>query len=155
MSRESNGAIQVRVCNTYSLGFANRLTNLTAESCRIPKQRIGDVIHEMLAECAARQHEESFHPMRAIQRVSDQIAQAVSERDPAPLRSYIDRLPEPDRTLIGLRMSGLSCRQMAQRLGLDRQHILQVLSMRMAAMASIDACAQPIKRTGEQSQLDE
>ena len=151
MSRESKGAVRVRVCKTHSVAFANRLTNMTAESFRIPQQPIGELIHEMLGECAARQHDDSFHPMRAIQPVCDQIAQAVSERDPHPLLSYIDKLPEPDRTIIGLRMSGLSYREMAQRLGLDRRHVLEVLSMRMAAMAAIDACAQPIKRTGKQS----
>jgi hypothetical protein len=74
MSRESIGVIRILGRKTQSLGSANRLTYLTAECFRIPKERIGDLIHQMLLECAARQNEESFHPIRAIRRLSDQIA---------------------------------------------------------------------------------
>jgi hypothetical protein len=138
---------QIRACDPYSLGFANRLTYLTSGCLRIPKERLSDLIHEMLRECAARQDEDLYHPIRAIRQVADEIAQTASERDPGPLLSYIDKLPEPDRTILELRMAGLSYRETAQRLGLERDHVLEVLASRTAAMAAIDACAQPIKRT--------
>lgn len=146
MSRKLSDVGQIRACNPYSLGFENRLTYLTAGCFRIPKERLSDLIHEMLRECAVRQDEDLYHPIRAIRQVADQIAQTVSERDPGPLLSYIDQLPEPDRTILELRMAGLSYRETALRLGLKRDHVLQVLASRTAAMVAIDARAQPIKR---------
>ena len=147
MSQELKNTLRFPACSTYSLGFANRLTNFTAERFGTQKESISALIHEMLAECAARQNEEGFNPVRAIQRISDQIAQTVSGRDSGPLISYIDTFPEPDRAIMELRMEGLSYREIAQRLGLERDHVLEVLASRTAAMVAIDACAQPIKRT--------
>jgi hypothetical protein len=68
--------------------------------------------------------------------------------------SRIDVRTAPE-LLVRETLAGLSYRETAERLGLNRRRVLHVLSMRIAAMASIEACAQPIKRRCERPPLDE
>jgi DNA-directed RNA polymerase specialized sigma24 family protein len=121
---------------------------MVAQNLRARKDQIGGFIAEFLRECTKRERDDSFHPIRRVSSVSEQIGKAAwarHERDPSTLLSYIEKLPDPDRTIIELRMAGLNYRETARRLGLDQHLVLTTLSMRAAVMASIDACAPPVK----------
>jgi hypothetical protein len=148
MPRELNNVVGFSPFGPYSRKFENRLTSLVAAGLRAPKNPIGGCISALLQECAAREGDESFHPVQTLCRASgeiEKVARVRHERDPSRLISYIEKLPEPDRTIIELRMAGLNYRETAQRLGLNKCRVLDVLSTLMAAMASIDAYAPPLK----------
>jgi hypothetical protein len=132
-----------------SAAFSNRVKHAVAHACRTDIAAVEIPLGNLLLSVADSESDLVGNPCEKLD--NSQIARALdqvraipkrADRDCTAVLKYIQRLSEPQRTIVTLRWSeGLTYRDIAKRVDMDPRSVCVILSQHMGAMSDIYSAA--------------
>lgn len=139
----------------FSPAFRNRVRHAVARACRTDVAALDKPLDNLLLSVVDGENEliggiGEYLDNSKIVSALDQVREFPerTERDCTPVLKYMERLSEPQRSIVMLRwVEGLTYREIAKRVHLEPRSVCRILSQHVGAMSDIYSAAPAALRT--------